>query len=474
MKILLLCVLFAPIIFMAFRQKKWYLYLAIAFAGILPETFAIEFHEALPLLSGSRILILLVSAFAAIDMWKQRKLFLPRSLLVYLVVNIVISLVNLRFGTDDIRRIFLLIFERGLFMIAIASLIKSKEEFHLCVDFFILGSVAVAIIGMVQTVFDYDIASVLQLVEERSATTLTHRMGLTRAYGTFNAISYGCYCCFSILIALYKLYNTNRQRYTLAFSLNTVALILTFSRSAWLALIAVLALLFLVQGLRFIKKLLPSVACILAILLLLQCFQPRLYLALSETCKTTVNTALSLFLPESSEDPDNEEPDLGFDISDEFGLNAEAPAYSRLVQLSSLEYMFKEGHGLFGYGYNAFMKGKLHYNYGDWGWITATTLDVGFLFVATESGMLGLLCLLGLLGYFAVVALRKKEKRESFTFYRLILFMIPLYCLLNFMAAFLYAIAIWQLFGLYYAYRKLDKAQLLTEEHPALEKKWVF
>ena len=104
MKLIILCALFAPIIYLSFRQKKWYLYLLFAFFGILPEQFSIRLHDSLPLLSATRILILIVMGFWLYKKWKTKKFQCPKSLLLYLIVNVIISLVNLRYGKDDITR----------------------------------------------------------------------------------------------------------------------------------------------------------------------------------------------------------------------------------------------------------------------------------------------------------------------------------------------------------------------------------
>ena len=96
MKLVLLCALFAPIVYLALRQKKWYLYLLFAFMGVLPEQFSLRLHESLPLLTGTRVLILIVMGFWLFDKWKTKKFRFPKSLMLFLVVNVIVSLVNLR------------------------------------------------------------------------------------------------------------------------------------------------------------------------------------------------------------------------------------------------------------------------------------------------------------------------------------------------------------------------------------------
>ena len=480
MKLIILCALFAPLIYLAFKQKKWYLCLLFAFIGILPEQFSIKLHDSIPLLTATRILILIAMGFWLYDKWKRKDFRMPKSLILFLIANLIISIVNLRYGTDDIKRMFLLIFERVFLMVMIMDMIQDRKEFYCYIDFAIMGSAVLAIIGIVQTVFDYDISSVLHLTETVTSIQLSKRMGLVRAFGTYNAISYGCYCAFMALLILYRLYNTKSIWHSIAFALNFVALICTFTRSAWLCLAGVAVIVLLVYRTTLLRRLLPSGAIALALLVLLCCFQPKLFSAFVETGKSSINTVLgiipdsiiSLFVPEQTDDPsldldDPDDPDSsdldtlrpGFELNEEFGLNASDPAYSRNAQWTAVEYMAQEGQLLFGYGYNALLRGRIYFYFDRWAaqWQPTTFLDVGLVALIAESGLIGMISLFGLLGYLVVCAFRKiiKQKGE-FNFYHLILFVVPLYLLLNILASFLYASVLWIIIGLFYAHKKLE------------------
>ena len=100
-------------------------------------------------------------------------------------------------------------------------------------------------------------------------------------------------------------------------------------------------------------------------------------------------------------------------------------------------------------------------------------LDVGLVALITESGLLGPLAHLGLMGYLFVVSWKRRGRNGCFNFYSMTLYMIPLYLLLNFLAAFLQAAAVWLYIGLWYGNLRLDK--LGQPEVPAQpETKWVF
>lgn len=486
-KWVLLLALFAPVLYFALRQKKWYLYLLMAFTAVLPEQFSISLHDKLPLITASRILIIISAAFWLFQRIKERNFKLPVALTVFLGINLAIAVFHLFWDFDEVNRIFLFVMERGLVVAILVDMISSREEFDRCVDFMILGSVSLAVMAICQTVFDYDIASVLQLRETVTSAMVADRMGLVRAYATKNAITYGAYCAFMVLPIYYRMQGTGKQRYSFAFALNFVALFATFTRSAWLCVIGVGGLVFLTQPVKMLKTLWTGIVMVLVLCIAFSFIQPKFGSALSETAKSTVNTVLRVLPPEWFHTKPNQslpsdttleptEPEIpGFDLSDEFGANANNPTYSRLFQWSAVKYMAQEGHLLLGHGYNAFLQGQIYFTHKNWGndYRVAPVLDVGFVSIIAESGLVGLLTYLGMLGYMVIQSLRKMRK-GTFDFYKVMLFSIVMYLLLNFLSAFINVALAWLMFGLFYAYEALDQKGVL-EEMPALpEKKWQF
>jgi hypothetical protein len=483
MKLVLLCALFAPIVYLALRQKKWYLYLLFAFMGVLPEQFSLRLHESLPLLTGTRVLVLIVMGFWLFDKWKTKKFRFPKSLMLFLVVNVIVSLVNLRYGAGEIKRIFLLIFERAFLVVVLMDLIGDRAELHRCIDFAIMGCVALAVIGIVQTVFDYDISSVLHLTKTGSSNGISDRMGMQRAFGTYNAISYGCYCAFMSGLIMYRLYNTKSRWNSAAFAMNLVALLCTFTRSAWLCLAGVFVLVLLVYRMKLIRRLLPALGITLALCVVLCGFQPKLYQGLSQTAISSINTVLGV-LPDrlvaaiqpnwnaadltkptaetnATEPTEETKPDTHkpfFELDEDFGANAKDPTYSRMAQWSAVTYMLEDGQALFGYGYNALPEGRIHFFFDRWEakWVSTDFLDVGLVALLMEGGFVGALSFLSLLGYLLVVSLRKRTCFGEMDFYWFMIFMIPLFLLLNFLASFMFASVVWLLIALFYAYRETE------------------
>lgn len=481
-KWLLLLILFLPVFYYAFQQKKWYLYLSCAFLGILPDEFAIELSTSLPLLTVERILILIMLGFWIFNLWKKREFHFPISLVIYFGINMVISVINLRFGVvDELKGILLMVSEKILLILMIADFIDDRKELDQCLDAMILSCMALSLIGIIQTIFEYDPTSVLALVPTRYDDSLTLRMGIIRAFGTSNAIVFGCYCAFMAMLIFYRLERTGKQRYALVLGLTIVAMICTLSRSSWLCALGIAGLIFVFRPKKFVKRIWTSVVCTVLICAILCLCNAQFFAAITETGKSSLNTVLSVLhinIPgnvagsDTGTDEDSDKNDLQIEISDEFGENRNNPTRSRMVEWTAVSYMIDEGYALFGYGYNAFLRGRLHYFYPQFGfWTTATTLDVGLISTITTSGFVGFAALLLLLGYVFVVAFCRRGNKGSFSFYKLMLYMIPMYLILNFMAAF--TGGFWVLIGLFYASRRLDQKGLTDDGVAAPNDKWL-
>ena len=456
-KWILLVILFAPVLYLAFREKKWYLYLACAFVGILPDNFAVELSASLPLLTAQRILILVLMGFWLVRQWKRKKWKIPMILVAYFTAHWIIAVCNLQYGlSGEVKRMAILALEQILLIIMITDTISTRAEFDRCIDVMLLSCAALAAIGICQTVFDFDVTSVLQVVTSRSDMELTPRMDMTRAFGMSNAIIYGCYCAMMTLLCYYRMERTGRQRYSVILTLNILALLCTMSRSAWLCFAGLVALLVATRPKKFFNR---SWICILLVIVL---FCGMVFLngnfgrAMLETGKSSLNTVLkTMGIEIPGFNVSNSTGANKLAVSGDFGLNESSATRSRIVEWSAVKYMTQEGRLLFGYGYNAFPRGMLHYFYPQFGfWTVATTLDVGLLAIITETGLVGLLAELALLGYMVFIAIKNRGRKGLLTYNKLTLYVVVAYLLLNFMAAF--TGPVWVIFALFFAHNKLE------------------
>ena len=480
--------LFIPIVYLAMNEKKWYLYLTFAFFGTLPEQLGFRLAESLPMISASRILVALMMCFWCWDRWKKRNFTIPKTLLIFVITNLVISFVNLRYGMGEIKRIFSLVFEQALLVIMVVDTIETRKEFDKCVDFMIMGCTVVAIMGIVQNVFEYDIASVLHLTETMASIQLLPRMGMIRAYGTFNAITLGCFNVFMLFPIYYRLINTKKIRYSVAMALNLMALICTFTRSAWICAAVAFVTMVLLHRKQFIQNIWRSVVLTLAVCAALCVVQPKLYSALLETGKSVLNTVFGVAYDSASVVPVktataeatapveaeteatapaeaeteatvpaetvNKIPYM--ELSEDFGANQYDPTYSRMMQWSAIERIAEDGELLFGYGYNFLQSGRLYfYLYEEW--TQVDFVDVGIVALVAESGLAGAAVMLAFIMFIFLHAFCKKTKTAEFDFYKVTLYIIPMLLLLNYVSVFLSDNTVWLFFALVYANMKLSE-----------------
>lgn len=446
-KLIILFLLFAPIIYKACRYEKWYLYIICAFYTILPDALAIEVSSSLPLITFKRLMIFILCIVWIYNYKCRKRERIPRELCIYIIVNILVSIVNLRIGFGEVNNIFIIVFEQFILVMAIKSTISSKDELYKCVDFLIYGSVALAVISILQTVLKIDVTTSLMIVESRVTENISNRMNTVRAFGTTNAISNACYCSFMMLITLFMYEKRKRFSYIVFFGINAVALLCTMTRSALLAFCIVIAIMCFIRNIRFIKIYIKYIVLAIIAVTAILVIKPSLFDSVIEVFKSILNV-------------------LGIEVelSEQFGMNASNASYSRLVQWTAVYYMAQEGLMWFGYGYRAFLRGCLYYFFNQFGrWTKATALDTGFVAIAVERGVIGLISNWALWLSMAYSAFVNRDK-TSYDFYKLTLYVTILYVIINVASAFANAELVWLYIALFFSYRELDYSEKYEEQ----------
>ena len=449
MSIVIFLILLLPVIYKTVKVKNGYLYLFCVLYPILPDTFAIELSSKLPLLTGARILLLIM---LVLSIWKysdeievNAMLFYP---FIFIVINIIISLINLQYGTGEINRIFQLVAEEFLVIILLKRMIPSKEDFYDCIDALIYGSIIMGVIGILQTTANIDVASVLNITADRVGGSIEDRMNMTRAYGTMNAISYGCYCTFMLPIILFRYEMTKKIKYIVSAVIVLGALLCSLTRSAMLVLGVVLLCMLVIRNKKFIKPYLKFLPLVLIGIVLVFIIYPKIWNIITEIAKSYLSSL-----------------GVKVDLSDEFGSNGTNAYYSRNVQWSAIYRMIQEHKGAFGYGYNAFSRGELYYKFRQFtDWTKATALDVGFVGIAADSGLVGLASYIALLGSIFVQAVRR-VKRATYDFNFLTVFMVILCVVMNVGTSFANASLVWIYFALFYVYNSLEEKEKKGKLH---------
>lgn len=444
MKLFIILILFIPVLIKAMRQKKWNLYLMFAFVPILPDTFAIELSSSLPLITASRIIILLNLAILVLrDHGKIRILF-PKELKLFFVVLLLVQLIDLRFGAFGINGLVIVVLHQLSIVLVAVNFVNDEETFYECVHFFLLGLLVNSITGILQTVGGIDISTVLQLVGVRSEFGLSDRIAMTRAYGfTIGGITFGAYMCLAFFVALF-MYEKKGKKYLAYLAIFLVAMMCSLSRSSIMTLCIVMLVMSIRRFKTFWKKYFKYIALGIVICVGLCVF--------SLTVRNVVLEPIKSVLVE-----------IGFnmELADNFGKNSTNGTSSRIEQWTLLWYMLKNGNFLLGYGYDAYYRGMFHFFSIFWNcWIKASAFDVGF---AAYFGSWGLI---GAFNYFLLLKSMfkriKQQKYKEYGFYQAFWYILLSYIILNIFSSIMDNYIIWALFALYYSFGYIQKNKQFT------------
>lgn len=419
LKFAIIVAMLLPIFICAGKEKKGYLYIFFALYGILPDACGIEISSSLPIITVDRILILILFSMVV---YKKRfilKISLPKEFYVYIFLNIIVSIVNIRFGASEFNQLFIYLYEQLLVVILLYNCIDDSIEFEKCIDYLIAGGIVLAIMAVMQFLFRFDLSSALMWSDPRAFVRIEDRMGRMRACATFNALSYGCYSAFLSIVIIYRYLKTKKKKFVLALCVDLLALMCTLSRSAILSLGIVLFVMLLTTKGRMLKGFYKYFLLAIGVIAILVIVVPSVFDVFKQVFLSIMNT-------------------LGGNhkLSSEFGTNATNGTYSRLRQWSSVIFMINDNNLLFGYGYNGFVNGAVKYfNFRENYWHIAKELDVGFVAFLINGGIIGLISYFIFLvtPYFKI---KKYNSRKEWNFGCMYIYMAMLLILLEFMTSF--------------------------------------
>ena len=437
MEIIIASILFLPVVVKCLLQKKWYLYLFVSFYAILPDTFAFEISKNLPLITVKRLIILMM---LIVWLYKKEGMLSTKYIKIfnmYILAQLFISIINLRYGFGEINRIFILVFERFFPLVMVRDFIEDEEEFERWFDYMIIASMILAAIGIMQTLVGIDVSVAFNLVDERVDSTLSDRMGMVRAKGLFNAIQYGCYCSFIIFIGFYKIINTKQNRYVFCLIINVIALLLSMSRSSIVAL-GIVFLIFLVNTRKkLLAPIIKYIPIIIAGVIVLLTVNKNILYVVTNVWNSMLKT-------------------IGFEVSvaSIFGDNADG-FISRFMLFSAIPYMFNNTSAIFGLGYDAFVARRIYYYYPMFSkWDIANTLDVGLVAEFAIAGLVGMIATIIFFGGIFIEASNNKSSK-LFDYNKFIKYIIGLYLVLNIFSSCMASNIFWILIMMYYSNKKI-------------------
>lgn len=423
-KAMVLLVLFLPLLYDALKQKKALYFLFVSLYPILPTTFAIQVSSKLPLISVGRFLLLINILWLLYkDNWAF-KVSTPIFLRIFWICEFILSFIHLFSNSSEFNRIFVLIFEEIGFYYVIYKNNSTIYDIICSLEYLIKGFFISCIVGLVQTIANFDLSSALRIAERGEiGVGLNLRMGLTRAGGLINSpILFGAQCAFFVLTSIYLYGQTKKRQLIIFLLIDVLALFCSMSRSSIIIFGIVILLLLLTKFRYFIAKFWPYFLLIPVSLFLVFAFNPSFLEKIIEPIK-------SIYLM------------LGgnVSISSQFGDNYTDPANSRNMQWSLLKYMYSDGSLMLGYGYNAYERGMLHFYYrGYSAWDVAQALDVGFVSLIGEYGIIGFIVNISFYVLIFYSSFKKRTKRgNKLSLHDLICYITVFWFLSNIMTAFL-------------------------------------
>lgn len=206
------------------------LWLFFALYLILPEYFALEISSSIPLLTGSRI-ILIIMILVCIHK-RIINIKLDRSFLAYFVILLAVNLYHLSTNSSAaIKAILTLIVEQALLYIVMKNLIMSKDVWFKGMDIMVSVSGIVSILGLVEAFFGVNVFYYLTTTSRDMLQASYERLGSLRAEAAFgHPVYFAVYLLGMLPFALYFYENTAKKKYLLIGGLNICAIFASGTR----------------------------------------------------------------------------------------------------------------------------------------------------------------------------------------------------------------------------------------------------
>lgn len=393
--------------------KKKYLYFIFPCILFLPDYYGIEISETLPIITISRIMILVFFVYSfsnrrrSINFSKINYNSLPKEyffLAGYFILRIISNLYYVTTYSQAAKTVMSIVIEQFLLLVAIYILSPTKAEIITTLKAVVWTSAVLFMIGVFESYTYIRPFDSLYTVSRSMLYSRDIRLGFLRATTTMVLPGlYGNMCILIIPMILYLYELTRSKKYLIVCALSILAIIHSGSRADILFLIAVIMyyFIFVLKGktrkVLFVRN---FITIAISILIFISVASYK-----SEYCKYYYITSGKAILNE-----------FGFN----FDLNKDAPygvsgygrneignqgtiggINSRKTQLSGITYVLNRS-PLFGLGQGALNRRDLMYYFFDH-WIAVNAIDVGLVEVIAYEGLIGLVAhiflILSLLSY---------------------------------------------------------------------------
>lgn len=405
----------------------WELFLFSMLYIIMPEYLAIEFSASLPLITASRMVLILLGIVTVIRQrgelldlrhfnvckWKfllTQDPYLRWGMIGYFALLIITNASFLtQMPSAAIKELLSIIAEQyGLVWLLVLA-VDTREKIKKCLQALLYASAITAVVAILGVLWSANPFHLLKTTQRDMLMTEYYRMGILRAEAGFgHPVFYGAFCTIMIPIGMHFLEESEKRCEKWIFSacitLNAVAMLLSNSRGSQVALVVLLILMLpikLLMGMGFKRLLQYGLIAVLVLGLVTgvkAILQPDIWQFDGQM------TSQDQDLPGESESGDN--------VSRvEYGEN-EQGLQSRLVQLSGIEWTLKHK-PLFGFGAGAHNRRELKYEFSEGYWRATGSVDVGIVAIIGQFGLMGMAGFLLLYTAVVIALIRRKMWKDK-------------------------------------------------------------
>ena len=434
------------------NKLSFFAILFFIFYIILPSYFAMEISSSFPLMTGSRIILLLLIIFYIVKNKGVIKLkifenkIIGRNIKIYFLLLIIANLYYISTLTDSVKEIFSILLEEICVLWIITQIIDSKEKLIQALDIIVTTSAIVALISIIGVFVGNNFFYSLNTVNREMLMANYSRLGMLRAEAGFgHAVYYGAYNVMMIPIIMYLIENKGKSlKYTICLILCVVALVLANSRGSLLVFGVMIIYMLIKKRANKLKKYLPFLTLGAMGILMIFIIRP-------DTIELVGNIWTSITNVFSSDAVEIEE----------YGTNTNG-VDSRIMQLSQLTWTSKNNF-FFGLGASAQNRDAVKYLNTSGEWVTINTFDVGYIAIFCQYGFIGSIAYFVLYITILMIIFSKKYKHDEIMKMFRYIFIAYLLCMLSITGV---RSAFWVIFGLMISYIniKIKEEKNIKEE----------
>lgn len=346
----------------------------------MPSYCAVELSSFLPLITVSRILLVVVffsyvfSHRGKIKIsFSQYNKSIRRAILIYSVFLCMANVAYITETSEAIKAIFTVIFEELFLVWIIQQMISSRIKLIACLEIMVYASGITAVLGIIESFTGFNVFYSLNTVQREMLMASFSRMGMQRAETGFgHAVYYGTYCAVMIPICMYFIenYSWKKWKYYLCLTLNLIALFLANSRGSILSAGCILLYMLFTKKQHELVKYKNYALVICISLIFVAIIKPSILTFMGNIIQSVIDALTS----DSS-------------TIENYGINESGMA-SRLGQFSGILWTLKNN-PLWGLSANANKYGLVSYLTNQGIWAPTSTFDMGYIAIFCQYGIVG-------------------------------------------------------------------------------------